>query len=91
MTTALVTGGSAGIGAAICSQILDAGYHVMSLSRRKAADARCEHFEVDLLEPLATTQAAQELAERHSITHIVHNAGIIRPALVSDVVITAPR
>ena len=84
MTVAVVTGGSTGIGAAICSHMLNAGYHVVSLSRRGPADARCEHVEVDLLDALATAQAAQEIAERHAITHIVHNAGKIRAALVAE-------
>ena len=84
MTVAVVTGGSTGIGAAICTHMLNAGYHVVSLSRREPADARCEHIEVDLLDPSATAEAAQEIAERHAITHVVHNAGVIRAALVSE-------
>jgi 3-oxoacyl-[acyl-carrier protein] reductase len=85
MTVAVVTGGSTGIGAAICGHMLDAGYHVVSLSRREPADPRCEHVAVDLLDPVATAQAAQDIAERHAITHVVHNAGVIRPALLPDV------
>jgi 3-oxoacyl-[acyl-carrier protein] reductase len=81
----MITGGSAGIGAAICTHMLDAGYHVVSLSRREPPDARCEHVEVDLLDPAAAIEAAQEIAGRHAITHVVHNAGAIRAALISDV------
>jgi 3-oxoacyl-[acyl-carrier protein] reductase len=88
MTVAMVTGGSTGIGAAICTQMLNAGYHVVSLSRREPADPRCEHMEVDLLDPAATVQAAQEIADRHAITHVVHNAGEIRAALLQDVTAT---
>jgi NAD(P)-dependent dehydrogenase (short-subunit alcohol dehydrogenase family) len=88
MTVAVVTGGSTGIGAAICTHMLDAGYHVVSLSRREPADPRCEYVEVDLLDPLATAQAAQDVAARHAITHVIHNAGAIRAALLSDVTTT---
>ena len=85
MTVAVVTGGSTGIGAAICARFLDDGYHVVSIARREPADSRCEHVEADLLDPIATAQAAQDIAERHAVTHIVHNAGIIRAALLPDV------
>jgi 3-oxoacyl-[acyl-carrier protein] reductase len=85
LTVAIVTGGSTGIGAAICTHMLDAGYHVVSLSRREPADPRCEHVEVDLLDVTATIEAAQDITRRHAITHVVHNAGAIRAALVSEV------
>ena len=85
MTIAIVTGGSTGIGAAICTHMLDAGYYVISLARRPPADIRCEFVEVDLLDPAATTQAAQDIAARHAVSHIVHNAGAIRAQLLADV------
>jgi 3-oxoacyl-[acyl-carrier protein] reductase len=88
MTVAVVTGGSTGIGAAICTHMLDAGYHVVSLSRREPADPRCEYVEVDLLDPIATAQAAQDVVARHAITHVIHNAGAIKAALLSDVTTT---
>jgi NAD(P)-dependent dehydrogenase (short-subunit alcohol dehydrogenase family) len=85
MTVAVVTGGSTGIGAAICTHMLDGAYRVVSIARREPADPRCEHIEVDLLDPVATAQAAQDIAARHAITHIIHNAGVIKPALLPDV------
>jgi NAD(P)-dependent dehydrogenase (short-subunit alcohol dehydrogenase family) len=88
VTIAIVTGGSAGIGAAICTHMLDAGYYVISLARRPPADIRCEFVEVDLLDPAATTQAAQDIAARHAVSHIVHNAGAIRAQLLADVTTT---
>jgi NAD(P)-dependent dehydrogenase (short-subunit alcohol dehydrogenase family) len=81
----VVTGGSTGIGAAICTALLDAGHHVVSLARRPPADERCEHVPVDLLDPQATDEAAREIAARHAITGIVHNAGAIRARLLPDV------
>lgn len=88
MTVAVVTGGSSGIGAAICTEMLDAGYHVISIARRGPADLRCEFVEADLLDPAAIAQAAQDIAERHAITHVVHNAGAIRAALLAEVLTT---
>ena len=58
--TALVTGGSAGIGAAICTALLDADYEVVSLDLRKPArpHARLHAIEVDLTDAAATREAA---------------------------------
>lgn len=85
MTVAVVTGGSTGIGAAICARMLDAGHHVVSIARRRPYDARCEHVEADLLDPVATAEAARSIAMRHAITHVVHNAGAIRARRLQDV------
>ncbi len=84
---ALVTGGSTGIGAEICRQMLDAGYEVVSLARRKPSlkHAKLHAIEVDLLDATATEQAAADVASRFAVTHFVHNAGAIRPALLPEV------
>src|SRR5690554_3884872 len=85
--TAIVTGGSAGIGAEICRQMLDAGYEVISLARRAPdfTHARLHPVLVDLLDPQATAQAGAEITRQHAISHIVHNAGVIWPNLLPDV------
>ena len=84
---ALVTGASTGIGAEICRQMLEADYEVVALARRKPdqVHARLHAVEVDLLDRVATEQAAAEVARRFAVTHVVHNAGVIRPALLPDV------
>src|SRR5271169_405410 len=84
---AVVTGASTGIGAEICRQMLEADYQVVALARRKPdqAHARLHAVEVDLLDRAATEQAAAEVARRFAVTHVVHNAGVIRPALLPDV------
>jgi NAD(P)-dependent dehydrogenase (short-subunit alcohol dehydrogenase family) len=84
---ALVTGGSGGIGAEICRQMLEAGYEVVSLSLGKPEQthARLHTVDVDLMDAAATRQAAAETATRHSFTHFIHNAGVIRPALLPEV------
>jgi len=84
---ALVTGGSAGIGASICQHLLDDGYHVLNLSRRKSESQgdRITNIEVDLSDVEATKGAIAELARKYEILSLVHNAGVIRPDLIEDV------
>src|SRR6516225_12416147 len=84
---AIVTGGSAGIGATICRQMVDAGYEAVSVARRKPqwSHPALHAVEVDLTDAKATAQAAAELARRFPISAVVHNAGIIRPDLLPDV------
>jgi 3-oxoacyl-[acyl-carrier protein] reductase len=85
--TALVTGGSSGIGAEICRQMLDAGYEVVSLSLGKPEQqhARLHAVDIDLMDSTATRQVASELAAQFYFTHFVHNAGTIRPAPLPEV------
>jgi NAD(P)-dependent dehydrogenase (short-subunit alcohol dehydrogenase family) len=85
VSVAVVTGGSTGIGAAIRGHLLDAGHHVVSLDRKPPSDARGEYVDVDLLDAAETHQAAKAVAARHAVTHVVHNAGAIRAALLAEV------
>lgn len=84
---AAVTGGSAGIGKAICEDLLADGYEVVSLARRRCGidHPKLHSIEVDLMDRAATAEAAAELARRFEVTTVVHNAGVIRPALLADV------
>jgi 3-oxoacyl-[acyl-carrier protein] reductase len=86
---AIVTGasGGIGIGRAIAEAMLEAGRHVVSLDRRKPdwSHKRLETIAVDLFDPKATADAAKDVAARHAVSHVVHNAGIIRPNLIEQV------
>ena len=87
LPVALVTGGSAGIGAAICDDLLSNGYYVLNLSRRNSDNERENllDIQVDLADVEATREVVSELAMKFEITNIVHNAGVIRPGLIEDV------
>ena len=84
---AAVTGGSVGIGRAICEALLASGYEVVSLARRRSElkHARLHDIEVDLIDRQATAEAAGDMVRRFPITTLVHNAGAMRPALLPDV------
>jgi NAD(P)-dependent dehydrogenase (short-subunit alcohol dehydrogenase family) len=83
---AIVTGASGGIGRAIAEAMLAEGHHVVSLDRRLPdwSHARLEPVLVDLFDPKATADAARDVAARHEISHVIHNAGIIRPNLIEQ-------
>lgn len=88
MSAAVVTGGSAGIGAAICAALLERGDTVVSLDRqppRGAGHARLHHVAVDLTDGVATRAAAVQVAAAHDVSTLVHNAGAMRTALLPDV------
>ncbi len=84
---AAVTGGSAGIGQAICDDLLGKGYEVIALSLGKPSlsHPRLHSIEVDLSDRAATAQAAADMVRRFEVTTVVHNAGVIRAALLADV------
>jgi 3-oxoacyl-[acyl-carrier protein] reductase len=84
---ALVTGGSTGIGLAICEDFLARGYQVLSLARRAPTieHERLEPVLVDLLDREQTAKVMCDLTSRYAITTLVHNAGMIRENLLEDV------
>jgi 3-oxoacyl-[acyl-carrier protein] reductase len=79
--TAIVTGASGGIGAAIARALLERGHRVISLALDKPdwSHPRLESYAIDLFNAQATEALAAEIARDHDVTHIVHNAGVIRP------------
>jgi NAD(P)-dependent dehydrogenase (short-subunit alcohol dehydrogenase family) len=77
---AIVTGGSTGIGVAICRALLAQGFDVICLSRREAGikHPRLRSIKVDLSDADETNRVARELAGSEPVTTIVHNAGAVR-------------
>jgi NAD(P)-dependent dehydrogenase (short-subunit alcohol dehydrogenase family) len=66
--------------------MLARGWQVVSLSAEAPPEtAPGLHVEIaDLADPVAVTAAAARIAAAHDVTHVVHNAGQILPALIDD-------
>jgi 3-oxoacyl-[acyl-carrier protein] reductase len=85
--TALVTGGSQGIGRAIVERLAADGFHVVSLDlRRPGALAGSETYvEVDLSQPQAAAQALAQVTGQFDVSVLVNNVGTVQPGALKDV------
>lgn len=82
---AVVTGGSLGIGDAICNQLHQDGYKVINLDiSEPETPGISELVKVDLLDTEQTRKALGEIVRRYPVTRLVNNVGIVRPANVTD-------
>lgn len=84
--TAVITGGSKGIGADLADRLLEQGYTVVSVDRLAPTKthANLHSLEADLLDPTAVTSAAEKIKASFDVTHLIHNAGLIWPNLIED-------
>ena len=84
--TVVVTGGYAGIGAAISRTLLDEGARVINISRGEAAftHERLHTILADLADRTELRRIGADVAASGA-TALVHNAGVIRPAPLEEV------
>jgi NAD(P)-dependent dehydrogenase (short-subunit alcohol dehydrogenase family) len=80
----LVTGGSAGIGRAICEALLAQGHHVVNLDYRlpEWSHPNLASLQADLTREDQTRERAQEIAQQYAVTALVNNAGATRPGTI---------
>ncbi len=80
----LVTGGSAGIGRAICEALLAQGRHVVNLDYQLPTwqHADLVSLQADLTNEQATRERAAQVARDFDVTALVNNAGATRPGTI---------
>jgi 3-oxoacyl-[acyl-carrier protein] reductase len=86
MNRVVITGGSSGIGLATAQAFLEAGYEVVSISRRECPleSPRLTSIMVDLTDAAATHEAVMSLAASTPATTLVHCAGAIRERPIEE-------
>lgn len=81
----LVTGGSRGIGAAICARLRQDGFKVIALDRIEPEHADLDDFRLcDVSQVQALQDALRSIVAAHEPTALVNNVGVVRPAGLAD-------
>ena len=85
----LVTGASRGIGRTILERLIADGMHVINFDKESPVKiAEHETFiKVDMSDEKALRTALADATSNHSITRLVNNAGIVRPASIEKTTI----
>jgi NAD(P)-dependent dehydrogenase (short-subunit alcohol dehydrogenase family) len=80
----LVTGGTSGIGRAICEMLLAQGTRVVNLDHATPewSHPKLVNYRADLTQQDATERAAAHICAEHEVTAFVNNAGATRPGTI---------
>ena len=83
--TALVTGGSNGIGEGICRMFIERGDRVINIDRQAPRSQDATYVRADLADAAATNDVAVRVAKEFEVDVIVNNAGTPTPGLLDQV------
>ena len=73
--TAVVVGGSSGIGYETCIRLLNRGWNVVNISRTPCKSAKVTNIEADVADPKAFDAAIKKCAGKNGIGALVYSAG----------------
>lgn len=82
--TTLVTGGSAGIGRAICEALLAQGRSVLNIDYKlpEWSHPQLVSLQADLTDEAITRERCEQVARDFNVTALVNNAGATRPGTI---------
>lgn len=83
--TAIITGGSGGIGAAIVARLKTDGFRTIVLDLSPPETEADKYYQIDLSDAEATHELCSEIADNENVNCLVNNVGIVKPALLEDV------
>lgn len=87
--TFLITGASKGIGLALSTRLAAAGHHVVGIARTAPGDFPGTFVPVNLGDDDATRAELDSIIQRFALDGVVNNVGLVRPALLADVTLSA--
>ncbi|MDE7329799.1 MAG: SDR family NAD(P)-dependent oxidoreductase, partial [Clostridia bacterium] len=73
--TAVVVGGSSGIGYETCTRLVNRGWNVVNVSRTPCKHSKVENYSADAAAGSALSDAIKSASEKHEISALIYSAG----------------
>jgi short-subunit dehydrogenase len=80
-----ITSASKGIGYATAQSLDKSGHHVIGLARKVPQNFPGEFIEVDLADKQTTANIAIDIVNRHNVTHLINNLGLVCVGEIGEV------